>query len=107
MNTKILIVEDQFVEANNLELILKKAGYRICPTARSVQEALKIIGNETPDLVLLDINLPRKSGHEVLRYIKNSENLSQIPVIMLTTSSSEKEGADSRQETYTFICYKL
>lgn len=41
----------------------------------------------TPDLVLLDINLPKINGHEVLKYIKRSENLHFIPVIMLTTSS--------------------
>jgi CheY-like chemotaxis protein len=46
---------------------------------------------DLPDLVLLDINLPKKSGHEVLVYIKGTENLSHIPVIMLTTSSSEKD----------------
>lgn len=42
-----------------------------------------------PDLILLDINLPRKNGHEVLDFIKNSARHKQIPVIMLTTSSSE------------------
>lgn len=44
-----------------------------------------------PDLVLLDINLPKISGHEVLMFIKNSEKFKSIPVIMLTTSSSEKD----------------
>jgi len=47
--------------------------------------------NALPDLVLLDINLPKRSGHEVLQYIKKSERYNQIPVIMLTTSSSEKD----------------
>ncbi|ERM80668.1 hypothetical protein P872_12445 [Rhodonellum psychrophilum GCM71 = DSM 17998] len=45
----------------------------------------------TPDLILLDINLPRKNGHEVLKFIKQEESLKQIPVIMLTTSSSEND----------------
>jgi CheY-like chemotaxis protein len=45
----------------------------------------------TPDLVLLDINLPKASGQEVLMYIKNSDKYKSIPVIMLTTSSSEKD----------------
>jgi CheY-like chemotaxis protein len=44
-----------------------------------------------PDLVLLDINLPKKSGHEVLMYIKTQKKFKHIPVIMLTTSSSEKD----------------
>lgn len=47
--------------------------------------------NDLPDLVLLDINLPKKSGHEVLDYIKSNENFMHIPVVMLTTSSSEKD----------------
>lgn len=44
-----------------------------------------------PHLVLLDINLPKKNGHEVLSYIKNNEKYKYIPVIVLTTSSSEKD----------------
>ncbi len=44
-----------------------------------------------PDIILLDINLPKKNGHQVLQYIKESESLKQIPVIMLTTSSAEKD----------------
>jgi CheY-like chemotaxis protein len=50
---------------------------------------------ETPDLILLDINLPKKNGQEVLQHIKNSETLKHIPVIMLTTSSTEKDILDS------------
>ena len=44
-----------------------------------------------PNLILLDVNLPKKNGHEVLHYIKSSQEFRQIPVIMLTTSSSEKD----------------
>jgi two-component system response regulator HydG len=57
MNIRILIVEDEFIEANNLKIILKKAGYMVCKIARSVIEGLKVIENEKPDLVLLDIRL--------------------------------------------------
>ncbi len=46
---------------------------------------------DIPHLVLLDVNLPKIGGHEVLMYIKNSEKYQTIPVIMLTTSSSEKD----------------
>jgi len=51
----------------------------------------KYTGAELPDILLLDVNLPKKNGHEVLKYIKEDENLKHIPVIMLTTSSSEKD----------------
>ncbi len=46
---------------------------------------------ELPELLLLDINLPKINGHEVLRFVKTSDDLKRIPVIMLTTSSSEKD----------------
>lgn len=45
----------------------------------------------TPDLILLDVNLPKKNGHEVLKYIKQHKDLKRIPVIMLTTSSSQAD----------------
>lgn len=45
----------------------------------------------SPDIILLDINLPLKNGHEVLQTIKSDKRVKHIPVIMLTTSSSEKD----------------
>ena len=66
--------------------------------ARDGAEALHFLNRETPfrdserpDLILLDINLPRMDGTEVLAIIKNDPNLRRIPVIMLTTSSAEKD----------------
>jgi CheY-like chemotaxis protein len=46
---------------------------------------------QTPDLILLDVNLPKKNGHEVLKYIKENTHLKQIPVIILTTSSTDRD----------------
>lgn len=44
-----------------------------------------------PDLILLDVNLPKMNGHEVLIAVKSNESIKHIPIIMLTTSSSEKD----------------
>ncbi|MDJ1480953.1 sigma 54-interacting transcriptional regulator [Cytophagaceae bacterium YF14B1] len=57
MNETILIVEDQFVEANDIRLMLEKANYRVTGIARSVARALELIAEEKPDVVLLDIFL--------------------------------------------------
>jgi len=48
-------------------------------------------GAPTPDLVLLDLNLPRKDGREVLAEIKGDDDLQQIPVVVLTTSKAEED----------------
>ncbi len=66
--------------------------------ARDGKEAIDFLeksgayeNEEMPDLILLDVNLPKRNGHEVLQYIKQSDQLKHIPVIMLSTSSSEKD----------------
>jgi two-component system, NtrC family, response regulator HydG len=57
MKAKILIVEDAFIEADSLRIILKKAGYSVFPIAHSVDDALQILEHQKPEIVLLDIRL--------------------------------------------------
>jgi CheY-like chemotaxis protein len=54
--------------------------------------------SSTPDLILLDLNLPKKSGREVLEFIKNDSGLKHIPVIVLTTSKDEMDILRSYQQ---------
>lgn len=55
----------------------------------------KYAGADLPDLILLDINLPRIDGKEVLARVKNDDRLKKIPVVILTTSDSEKDISES------------
>lgn len=84
---KILIVEDQFVEANHLRLMLKKAGHSVIGMARSVQDAKYYIEQEKPELVLLDIFLSGKQTGIDLAEILREDN---IPFIYLSANSNEE-----------------
>ena len=85
-STKILIVEDNFVEANHLRLMLKNAGYTVLGIARSVTDAKENILKEKPGLVLLDIFLMGKeTGIDLAKFLKEDN----IGFIYLSANSSE------------------
>ena len=58
---------------------------------RFLYDKNKFLGSKLPDLIILDLNLPKKDGREVLKIIKENKDLKSIPVIILTTSSAEKD----------------
>jgi DNA-binding NtrC family response regulator len=78
MKPKILIVEDQFIEAKSLNVILTNAGYSTCSIARSVESALSIIEKEKPDLVLVDIFLQGEGTGIDLGHILNEKNIAFV-----------------------------
>lgn len=78
MKPKILIVEDQFIEAKSLNVILTNAGYSTCSIARSVASALSIIEKEKPDLVLVDIFLQGEGTGIDLGHILNEKNMAFV-----------------------------
>lgn len=100
---QILLVEDNEGDVVLAQEALKEGNIETkVDVVRDGQEALDYLHKqkryakaETPDLILLDINLPRIDGKEVLANIKHDQNLRLIPVIMLTTSSSHKDVLDS------------
>jgi DNA-binding NtrC family response regulator len=78
LKAKILIVEDQFIEAKSLNVILTNAGYSTCSIARSVAAALSIIEKEKPDLVLVDIFLQGEGTGIDLGKILNERNMAFV-----------------------------
>lgn len=89
----ILLVEDNRTDAELIAEALKDSGlsHRL-DIVTDGAEALKALKEpDKPHLVLLDLNLPKKSGIEVLRHMKRSPKLSLIPVIILTNSKSRDD----------------
>lgn len=96
---RILLVEDNEGDiVLTMEALREARIYNTVDVARDGDEALRFLQKEgifaaaqTPDLIFLDINLPRLDGQELLTIIKNDPVLKIIPVIMLTTSESERD----------------
>jgi len=95
----ILLVEDNLGDIRLTQEAFKEGKYpsQLHPVTDGA-EALKYLKKQspyesvdTPDLILLDLNLPKIDGHEVLNQIKSDIELKKIPVIMLTTSSTEED----------------
>ena len=85
--TKILIVEDEAGLRQGLEINLRHENYETV-TAADGEEAIRLFHAEQPDLVLLDLMLPKKSGFEVLDHIRK---ISKVPVILLTARGQETD----------------
>ena len=105
VNTKILIVEDQFIEANNIRLMLKEAGYTVLPLAASVSHALEILSHESADLVLLDILLEgQQSGIDLAKILRGRS----VPFVYLS-ANSDKSTLDKAKATepYGFLVKPL
>lgn len=83
---KILIVDDEPNIVMTLEYAFKKKDFEVY-IARDGGEALQILENKIPDVVLLDIMMPNVDGYQTLQYIKNSETLKNTKVVFLTAKN--------------------
>lgn len=86
-NAKILVVEDSMVTRKVIARTLVASGYEVIE-AKDADEALNDIEAKNPNLILLDIILPGRSGYEILAEIKTMPKLAKVPVIMLTSRDS-------------------
>ncbi len=92
MSHKILIVDDEPNIVMSLEFLLKKEGF-VTETANDGDVALEKVRVFMPDLVLLDVMMPKKSGFEVCEILRSDASLSNIRIIMLTAKGRETEQA--------------
>jgi len=101
MEKKVLIVEDEFIEASNLQRILQKAGFIVTGIAMSVREALKMIAHNRPDIVLLDIQLKgSENGIQLAYKLREME----IAFVYLSANSNSQILAQAKlTEPYGFL----
>ncbi|MDD2809666.1 response regulator [Rhodoferax sp.] len=90
--TKILVADDEPNIVISLEYLLKREGYTVL-VARDGEEALAVIRREQPDLVLLDVMMPKKTGFEVCQEVRADEALQVIKILMLTAKGRDTDVA--------------
>ncbi len=83
MAQRILVVDDDKQIVRLLKTYLEEASYHVL-TAYDGADALRVIRHEQPDLIVLDIQLPKQDGWEITRRLRADENLAAIPILMLT-----------------------
>ena len=92
MTHKILIADDEPNILISLEYLMKREGFAVT-LARDGQEAIDAIMRDRPDLVLLDVMMPRKSGLEACREIRENPDLKDILILMLTAKGRDTDVA--------------
>lgn len=92
-NQKVLLVDDDQDFREAVKLALENSGFTVV-TANDGEAGLKSVKKEKPDLIILDVMMPKKDGYAVCYELKNNETTASIPVLMLTSLGSETKGKD-------------
>jgi DNA-binding response OmpR family regulator len=90
MTKTVLVVEDEPNIILSLEFLIKEAGYNV-RVAIDGEEALKAVAEEVPDLLLLDIMIPKRDGYDVCKTLRANPALKDLRIIMLTARGLEAE----------------
>jgi Response regulators consisting of a CheY-like receiver domain and a winged-helix DNA-binding domain len=88
--TKILIAEDERDIRDLIAFTLRFAGYEVFPAGNG-EEAVELASKVSPDLILMDVRMPRMTGYEACRAIKSNAELSDIPIVFLSAKGQESE----------------
>jgi len=104
---KVLVVDDEKAIHSYLQKKLEKLGYTVY-TAQDGEEALRLIYSHPPDIILLDVKLPRLSGIEVCKRLKSDDGTRHIPIIMLSAKAQSEEIAAGLQAgAERYLCKPL
>lgn len=90
MNKKILIADDEIDIVETLQFMLEVEGFE-CITAYNGEDALNLAKRENPDLIILDVMMPKINGYKVSRLLKFDAKYKKIPILMVTARSQEED----------------
>jgi len=90
--TLALVVDDSITMRRVTQRLLERNGFRVV-TAKDGVEAISMLQDHRPDVILLDVEMPRMDGYEFARHVRNDAALAKVPIIMVTSRVSEKHRA--------------
>jgi chemosensory pili system protein ChpA (sensor histidine kinase/response regulator) len=90
--TVALVVDDSITMRRVTQRLLERNGFRVV-TAKDGVEAISVLQDHRPDIILLDVEMPRMDGYEFARHVRNDAGLAKVPIIMVTSRVSEKHRA--------------
>jgi two-component system, OmpR family, alkaline phosphatase synthesis response regulator PhoP len=99
---KVLVVDDEPFICRSLSFVLRKDDYQVFE-ARDGQEALEVIRAERPDLVFLDVMMPKMNGFDVVREVRRDPDLAGIQIVLLTAKGQDADrqtGEDAGADDY-------
>lgn len=89
-NAKIMLVDDEPINIDVLQAYLQGEGYENFVTTSESEKAIEIMQSEKPDVVLLDLMMPKVSGFDILKMMRDHKALTHIPVVILTSSDDSE-----------------
>jgi DNA-binding response OmpR family regulator len=105
LTQKILVADDEYFITRSLAFMFRKEGFQ-CQTAADGESALELIRRDPPDLVILDLDMPKLDGEEVARCIKSDEKLKGVHVIILTAKGEPMAPAWRERMTADELFFK-
>ncbi|HEX6648237.1 MAG TPA: response regulator [Pyrinomonadaceae bacterium] len=97
----VLLVEDDPALRRYLEVVLQRAGHSVVSAGDGL-EAMKVLLNERVDVIVTDALMPNLDGYELCRFVRNSEDLSHLPVILLS-ALDPKNSTDESEQVDAFL----
>ena len=106
---KILIVDDEADIIEILQFVLESQGYE-CITAFDGEEGLKLAREASPDLIILDVMMPKINGYKISRLLKYDNKYKDIPILMITARAQEEDkiiGEETGADEYITKPFKV